>query len=680
MPPWFIDIESATEIEAKSNGTPPAPRMAAQAWRANSPSSALHGVTRPSVEATPMNGLPRSASDRPSARRNARWGARSSPSTVMREGSFGILMFRSHSKRPRRKDASRCAGAAAAVRQRGRVAAGLSGARREDRRALRRRRAGRYLRPLHRRQAAGRARPAFRRRGSARRRLDRRHRRGGQVAARRLHAAHDVEHAHGERDADSEKALRPDARLRADHAGELLRSHHGDPPFRGGKGPEGVHRARQIEARRAELRLVWPRHAVPHGGRAFQGDGRRRHRARTPQGKRPGAHRDLGRASPDDVRRDHHHGGQRPRRKSPRPRHHRQQALLGDAGDSDPRRGRSAWLRSDPLARPDGAGGNAAADPGENKSRGQQDRERARCEGGLVQTGRGADGHDARAVRQVPARRHRQVGESGQGLRGQGRLMTQDQPRRGGWMRFAFAVITSLLSGAVAAQACPEKTLLYWQAFPAGGESDLSARHQQLVLKKKCPAIETIIQYKPGAGGGLLWMQLNQLPGDGLNIAGINSANHAAHERLDATFGIRTTYVPFKGTGDMTTAVIGGHVAGAMSYTAFAVNNKGKVRALVVAMEQRHPLLPEVPTFRELGIDGVDGAFRGIGVPKSTPAEARRRMSELWAALNADPEMKELAAKSGFELVNVGVDRMEGFMKERVRAYTEAGHRMGLGK
>src|SRR5213083_2878647 len=101
MPPWFIDIESATEIEAKSNGTPPAPRMAAQASRANSPSSALHGVTRPSVEATPTNGLPRSASDRPSARRNARWGARSSPSTVMREGSFGILMFRSHSKRQR---------------------------------------------------------------------------------------------------------------------------------------------------------------------------------------------------------------------------------------------------------------------------------------------------------------------------------------------------------------------------------------------------------------------------------------------------------------------------------------------------------------------------------------------------------------------------------------------------
>jgi tripartite-type tricarboxylate transporter receptor subunit TctC len=303
-----------------------------------------------------------------------------------------------------------------------------------------------------------------------------------------------------------------------------------------------------------------------------------------------------------------------------------------------------------------------------------------------------------------------------------------------------------LVPGIAFAQACPEKNLNYWQAFPAGGESDLSARHQQLVLKRRCPAIETIIQYKPGAGGGLLWTQMNQLPADGLNIVGINlphivlqplegqvqyktedvtpvywfhytpdalvvaesspiktfkdfvasakaqpekitlggsglnSANHAAHERLNASFGVKTTYVPFKGTGDMTTAVIGGHVSGAMSYTAFAVNNKGKVRALAVAMDKRHPLLPDAPTFRELGVDWVDGAFRGIGMPKSSTPEQRKRMSELWAALNADPEMKELAAKSGFELVNVGVERMDAFMKERVKVYTDVGRRMGLGK
>ena len=54
---------------------------------------------------------------------------------------------------------------------------------------------------------------------------------------------------------------------------------------------------------------------------------------------------------------------------------------------------------------------------------------------------------------------------------------------------------------------------------------------------------------------------------------------------------------------------------------------------------------------------------RGVGVPKSTPPEVRKRLSDLFASLNADPEMKELAAKSGFELVNVGVEGVDAFMK-----------------
>ncbi len=314
-------------------------------------------------------------------------------------------------------------------------------------------------------------------------------------------------------------------------------------------------------------------------------------------------------------------------------------------------------------------------------------------------------------------------------------------------MKVVVALVCLLAAPFAAAQVpCPAKNINYWQAFPAGGESDLSARHQQLVLKKLCPQVETIIQYKPGAGGGLLWAQMNQLPGDGNDIAGINlphivfqpiegqvqyktdevtpvfwfhytpdalvvreaspyktfadfikaaksdpgklsiggsglnSANHAAHERMNAAFGVKSTYVPFKGTGDMTTAVIGGHVDGAMSYSAFAINNRGKVRALAVAMDKRHPLLPDVPTFRELGIDWVDGAYRGIGVPKSASPETRKRLSDLWRALNNDPEMKELAAKSGFELVNVGVEEMNGFMVEKIKLYTEGAARLKLGQ
>ena len=303
-----------------------------------------------------------------------------------------------------------------------------------------------------------------------------------------------------------------------------------------------------------------------------------------------------------------------------------------------------------------------------------------------------------------------------------------------------------LLAPVALAQACPDKNVLYWQAFPPGGESDLSARHQQVVLKKKCPAVDTISQYKAGAGGALMWSQMNQLPPDGLNIVGVNlphivfqpiegqvqyktadvtpvfwfhftpdalvvpensphktfadfiaaakkdpgkmslggsglnSANHASHERLNAAFGIKSTYVPYKGTGDMALAVVGNQIDGAVTYTAFAINNKSKVRALAVAMEKRHPLMPDVPTFKELGVDWVDGAYRGIGVPKSTPPEARKKIADMWAALNNEPEMKELAAKSGFELVNVGPAQMDAFMTDTTLLYTEGAQRLGLGK
>ena len=163
--------------------------------------------------------------------------------------------------------------------------------------------------------------------------------------------------------------------------------------------------------------------------------------------------------------------------------------------------------------------------------------------------------------------------------------------------------------------------------------------------------------------------------------SGLNSANHAAHERLDVSFGIQTIYIPFKGTGDMTTSLLGSQVDSAMTYTPFAIANKGRVRALAVGMDKRHPLMPDVPTFKELGITNwVDGSFRGIGVPKSTPPEQIKKLSLLWAQINSDPEMKELAAKNGFELINVGSDQMDAFMKERTQLYTQGAALLGLGK
>ena len=299
-------------------------------------------------------------------------------------------------------------------------------------------------------------------------------------------------------------------------------------------------------------------------------------------------------------------------------------------------------------------------------------------------------------------------------------------------------------SGAALA-AYPDKAVKYIIPFAPGGESDIAARFQQIVFKKKFNQ-ELVVESKPGAGGALAWSQTNTFPGDGytwmstnlphlvlqpmegvvqyktedinnvcfyhytpdaivvrtespfktyqdlvkaakampgaVTIAGsgTNSANHVATERFNGVAGVKTTYVPFKGTGDLVASLIGGHVSMAMSYVTLAIAQKSTTRMLAVATEIRHPQFPDVPTFKELGIDWVDGAYRGIALPKSTSAEMRKQVSDICLDINKDADFRKRMADGGFELVYIGVDKMPAFMAERTKAYTEVAKRMGLVK
>jgi tripartite-type tricarboxylate transporter receptor subunit TctC len=296
-----------------------------------------------------------------------------------------------------------------------------------------------------------------------------------------------------------------------------------------------------------------------------------------------------------------------------------------------------------------------------------------------------------------------------------------------------------------AAQNYPSKRVDYYIGFVAGGESDVAARFQQVAFRRLFKQ-EMTVQYKPGAGGGLLWAQMNSMPADGHAIIGINlphivlqpmeglvqyktdgitpvywfhytpdaivvasdspyksfadlvkaaqakpgditlagsgtnSANHLAHEKLNGLAGIKTTYVPFKGTGELNQAVLGKHIHGALSYVTLAIGQKTRTRMLAVALDKRHPQFPDVPTFRELGFKWVDGAYRGVAVPKSTPANIQKQVSDMIATLNKEPDLQKKNLEGGFEIIDIPVEKSPAFMKERVREYTEIAKRMGLAK
>jgi tripartite-type tricarboxylate transporter receptor subunit TctC len=169
---------------------------------------------------------------------------------------------------------------------------------------------------------------------------------------------------------------------------------------------------------------------------------------------------------------------------------------------------------------------------------------------------------------------------------------------------------------------------------------------------------------------------------DSVSLAGsgTNSANHVAAERLNRELGIKILYVPFKGTGDLVSSVLGNHVSGAMSYSTLAIQQKGKMRMLAVATDKRLPQFPDVPTFKELGLNWVDGAYRGIGVPKSTPPEIRKQVSDMMDAINKDPELRKRMTEGGFEVTDISLEQIPAFVKERSVEYMNAAKGLGMVK
>ena len=162
--------------------------------------------------------------------------------------------------------------------------------------------------------------------------------------------------------------------------------------------------------------------------------------------------------------------------------------------------------------------------------------------------------------------------------------------------------------------------------------------------------------------------------------SGTNSANHLAQQRFDKMAGIKTTYVPFKGTGASNTALLGKQVSGAFSYSTVTLMLGNQVRCLAIASEKRHRSIPDCPTFKEQGFNLVSGAYRGVGVPKSTPKAVQQQVSDLVGKINKNPDFIKAMEDKGFAMVDVSLADMDKFMAEKKAEYTAIAKEMGIAK
>lgn len=123
---------------------------------------------------------------------------------------------------------------------------------------------------------------------------------------------------------------------------------------------------------------------------------------------------------------------------------------------------------------------------------------------------------------------------------------------------------------------------------------------------------------------------------------GVGTDDHLAMVLFERATGTELNHVPYNGAAPLRTAVMGQHTAiGGMNLGEAMPYHDKTVRILAQASKERSPLAPEVPTFRELGVDLVFASERGIVGPKGIPAEATERLGGALKKIAAMPEFQK---------------------------------------
>lgn len=143
-----------------------------------------------------------------------------------------------------------------------------------------------------------------------------------------------------------------------------------------------------------------------------------------------------------------------------------------------------------------------------------------------------------------------------------------------------------------------------------------------------------------------------QPPGASMGSSGIGSVPHLAMELLADTTRSNLTHVAYKGVGPAIADVIAGHADGLFADVPVVLGfiKSGTLKPLGIAAPNRHPLLPDVKTFMEMGIAGVESDnWYGIFVARATPTAEIERISQAVRRTLNDPVVRAKLQATGVE-------------------------------
>jgi tripartite-type tricarboxylate transporter receptor subunit TctC len=164
--------------------------------------------------------------------------------------------------------------------------------------------------------------------------------------------------------------------------------------------------------------------------------------------------------------------------------------------------------------------------------------------------------------------------------------------------------------------------------------------------------------------------RLSLADGRGIDIAssGAGSSNHLLIVQFGQLTGARVNHVPYRGAGPAMTDVIAGVVPMMSDSLPSSVPHlrQGSVRALAMSSVQRHPGFPEVPTFREQGVDLVSTSWFGLSAPAGTPAPVVQRLAAALRAVLDEPALAARFAEFGGTPGRMGPEDYTTFIRTEI--------------
>lgn len=163
--------------------------------------------------------------------------------------------------------------------------------------------------------------------------------------------------------------------------------------------------------------------------------------------------------------------------------------------------------------------------------------------------------------------------------------------------------------------------------------------------------------------------------------SGVGSFNHLVAADIEKVAGIQVKHIPMDAKQSMT-ALLGGKVDAMVNMTFDIVQQEkaGQVRTLAVVSEKRHALLPDVPTLKEKGIDVSLMMYRGMAVPKGTPADVMKVLEASFLKAADSAEFKEFAQKYGVEVQPLGGAEFDKYMADQDKQVADLMDKLGIKK